>query len=291
MGNNFPKPPEVFHQSKRREHRPVLFPSCVRPRPGPLDRRGGRPSRTTDARPVRFARIAGSLARLQLELAVAPHSVETNRTGPTGISVNIVRGFAAHAENHYRTPDGTTGEVREYKLVIRQLRTLYGIRPVAEFGPLALKAVRQRLVESGNCRGVVNQRTRRMVRIFKWGVSEELVPAPIHQALATVRALQANRTAAPEAPPVLPVDDATVDATLPKLNRTVRAMVELQRYTGMRPGEVCRLRLSDIDRCEAIWVYPSHPAQDGPSREGSGRHDRAERPGRDRIVRGEWHRR
>jgi integrase len=32
-------------------------------------------------------------------------------------------------------------------------------------------------------------------------------------------------------------------------------MVELQRLTGMRPGEVCRMRLADIDRSGSVWVY------------------------------------
>src|SRR5262249_29699557 len=34
-----------------------------------------------------------------------------------------------------------------------------------------------------------------------------------------------------------------------------RCMVELQRLTGMRPGEACRLRLSEVDRTGEVWVY------------------------------------
>jgi integrase len=32
-------------------------------------------------------------------------------------------------------------------------------------------------------------------------------------------------------------------------------MVELQRLTGMRPGEVCRMRLAEVDRSGAVWAY------------------------------------
>ena len=45
----------------------------------------------------------------------------------------------------------------------------------AEFGPLALKAVRGELIKSGLCRSEVNKRVGRIVRAFKWAVGEELV--------------------------------------------------------------------------------------------------------------------
>lgn len=226
--------------------------------------------RWTDAAGVRHERLMpgpfdstesrAAYARLQLELTVAPHRVTTERTGPDGVSVNeLCEAFAAHAELYYRTKVGTTGEVREHRIVIRHLRELYGMRPALGFGPLALKAVRQRLVDAGNCRGVVNQRTRRIVRMFKWGVSEELVPPAAYQALKAVCGLQANRTEARETQRVMPVPAADVDTTLSFLNRTVRAMVELQHLTGMRPGEVCRVRLCEINRTGEVWTYrPAH---------------------------------
>jgi integrase len=57
-----------------------------------------------------------------------------------------------------------------------------------------------------------------------------------------------------------PVDDATVDATLPFLNRHVAGLVQFQRLTGCRPGEACRLRRCDIDMTGGeIWLYrPAH---------------------------------
>jgi integrase len=32
-------------------------------------------------------------------------------------------------------------------------------------------------------------------------------------------------------------------------------MVRLQRVAGLRPGEVCRIRQSDIDMTGAVWIY------------------------------------
>ena len=51
-----------------------------------------------------------------------------------------------------------------------------------------------------------------------------------------------------ETAPVLPVDDAVVDATLPHMPAVVADMVRLQRCTGMRPAEVCMIRPCDLDR-------------------------------------------
>ena len=52
-----------------------------------------------------------------------------------------------------------------------------------------------------------------------------------------------------------PADTKIVDATLPRLPLIVRAMVELQQATGMRPGELCIMRPADIDRSSDVWQY------------------------------------
>jgi hypothetical protein len=47
---------------------------------------------------------------------------------------------------------------------------------------------------------------------------------------------------------VKPAPEEHIDAILPHLTPSVRAMVEVQRLTGMRPGEVCRMTTGPIDR-------------------------------------------
>ena len=174
--------------------------------------------------------------------------------------MNCCLPFLKHAEQHYRRPDGTTtNEFQEYKLTVRHVRELYGQLPANDFGPLALKAVRQRFIDAGWCRGFINQRIGRVRRMFKWGVSEELVSSAVYHALAAVPGLQRGRTSARESKPVGPVNDAVVDATLPYLNRHVRGLVEFQRLTGCRLSEACAVRRCDIDTGGAIWLY--NPAQ------------------------------
>ena len=87
-------------------------------------------------------------------------------------------------------------------------------------------------------RKYVNKQIEHIKRMFKWAVSEELIPVAIHQALTTVTGLRKNRTPAKESEPIKPVDDAVVEQTLPWLSNVVADMVRIQRLTGCRPGEI-----------------------------------------------------
>jgi integrase len=191
-------------------------------------------------------------ARLMAERKAAPGP----GTGPDLTVNEVLVAFLRHADGHYIRPDGTrTNEVVEFKLTGRVTRELYGHTPAREFGPLALKAVRQRMIDGGLARTTINARVRRLKHVFKWAAGEELVPVATYQALRCVEGLQKGRTAAPEPEPILPVPLDDVNACLPFLRPAVRAMVRLQLLTGMRPGEVCRLRPCDLDRSGEVWFF------------------------------------
>lgn len=199
-----------------------------------------------------------AFARFQLELEACPVPAEVTRDGLT--VAELLLAYLDFAERHYRTPDGkSTSEIYEVRVVIRAVRELYADTPVSEFGPLALKTARQRWVTDGRSRTECNRRVGVVKRIIKWAVAEELAPPAVYQALAAVTGLQKGRTHAHECEPVGPVDSAIVDATLPHLSRYVRGMVQFQRLTGCRPGEVCLLRRCDIHMSNPVWLYtPSH---------------------------------
>jgi integrase len=93
--------------------------------------------------------------------------------------------------------------------------------------------------------------------MFRWGVLQELVSPITADALKFVPPLREGRTEAPESTLRTDVPDAVVDATLPHLLPTVAAMVQVQRLATMRPNEVCRMRVGDIDvkRKDGIWLY------------------------------------
>jgi integrase len=199
--------------------------------------------------------------RLIAELAVTPAPPVLGPLAAPRTVDEVLLAFWRHAQQHYRRADGTaTNAQMEYKMAMKPLRELYGNTPAREFGPLALKAVRARMLGTGLARSTINDRVRRLKHLFKWAVAEELIPPATFQGLAAVGGLQKGRTVARETAPIGPVDPATVAATVPYLNRTVRAMVEVQRLAGMRPQDVCRLRPCDLDRSGVVWVYrpPQH---------------------------------
>ena len=161
-----------------------------------------------------------------------------------------------HAQKYYRRPDGTqTGEVPSIRKALSPLRRLYGTSPAPDFGPLAMKAVREEMVRLGWCRTYANAQTGRIRRMFKWAAENELVPAGVYHGLAAVSGLKAGRTDARESEPVKPVPEGRVDAVLPHVTRQVAAMIRLQLLSGMRPGEVCKMRGIDLDMTGRLWLY------------------------------------
>lgn len=144
--------------------------------------------------------------------------------------------------------------------MIRVVRETHAHAPAGEFGPVALRAVRQRMIDRGWSRKNINLHIGRVRRVFKFGVEHELLSAGVWQALRAVGGLQAGRTIARETPPVPPVPDELFDATLPHLNRHVAGLIRFQRLTGCRPGEACGLRWCDLDTSGMVWVFrpPQH---------------------------------
>ena len=175
------------------------------------------------------------------------------------------------AKGHYQKNGRCTRVTPGIKCALRYLKNWYGKTPAAEFGPLALKGIRDSMIEDDLSRTYINDHLGRIKRMFKWGVGEQLIPAATYEALKAVDGLRKGRTAARETDPVEPVADEIVAATLVHLPEVVADMVCLERLTGMRPEEVCIVRPRDIDRGEEAWIYTpeSH---------------KTEHHGRDRVV-------
>jgi integrase len=152
------------------------------------------------------------------------------------------------------------------------------LRPVAamparEFGPRALQDVRRRLVDTPilrkrclpdgretteaipRSRRYVNDTVGRIRQLFNWAVGLELIPPERAFALSRVRALPIGQGRETE------VTGEVVNATLPHLTDEARALVLFIRWTGCRPSEAARLRMTDVhDRDRPIWRYrpPMH---------------------------------
>ncbi|MBW8016895.1 MAG: site-specific integrase [Planctomycetes bacterium] len=215
------------------------------------------------ARPLRpiGARYATTDNSTAIEVARAlleKHLFETSQNcqGEIVNIASLVRAYMEYANEYYVDSEGNpTSEPVSIKYALKPLVELFANLLIEEFGPLRLKEVRQRMIESGSCRKLINKRISIIRRMFKWAVSDQIVSPVILHGLQAVVGLKRGRSKAKESKRVLPVDEKYVYMVLPFTTKVLAAMVELQLLTGMRPGEVVILRPCDIDRSGAIWHY------------------------------------
>jgi integrase len=178
----------------------------------------------------------------------------------------LIDRYWQHVQGYYRHADGTpTGEVQAMLYALRPLNHLHGPTAAADLGPSSLKAVRELMVRGYEhpkygtqppiCRTLVNARVKRIRRMYKWAVENELVPPSTYQTLCAVAPLKRGRTDAKESSPVKPVARAVVEETLPIMRPMLADMVRIQLETGMRPGELVVMRACDIDMTGPVWLY------------------------------------
>lgn len=153
--------------------------------------------------------------------------------------------------------------------VMRELEDFCGDMLASEFGPRKLRAFRDHLLHPGTrSRRTVNDYVSIVVTCWRWATEHELVEAGNWQALRSLSRLKAGRTDARESSGIQPVDVADVRSTQQALPPTLRAMIDVQMLTGMRPGEVVIMRRSDLERDGDRMVYR-------PTRHKTQHHDRA----------------
>jgi len=185
-----------------------------------------------------------------------PAPVATPTVGADRISVNeLILAYFKFAQTLYIKHGEPTSEQGCIRQALRFARQLYGATPAAEFGPRALKNVRQAMVAAGRARKSINKDGHRIRRMFRWGVEEELLPPEIYQRLRAVAPLAKGKTAARETGKVPPVPDEHIRAILPHLPPPVAALVQLQLLTGTRPQEVMGLRPCDLTEGDGVWYY------------------------------------
>lgn len=194
-------------------------------------------------------------------------------SAPTSVTISsLISVYWEHAKSYYVRADGTpTHEIKTLRYALRPLRRLYGPTPAAEFGPLKLKAVRQEMitpsapladgatVRRGWSRRYINQQISRIKSMFRWATENEMIPPSVHHGLLAVRGLKKGRSDARETEPVKPVENDLVGPVLACVSRHVAAMIQLQRLTGMRSGELVILRACDLQTDGPVWTY--HPSQ------------------------------
>jgi integrase len=183
----------------------------------------------------------------------------------------LAAAYKRFAKGYYLRDSKGQDSYDHVRRAMRMLGEAYGSTRAVDFGPLAFKAMRERIATPERSWGYVNKIDDVIRRAFKWGASQELVPVSVFHGLQVVTGLKRGHAACRETAPVRPVDDATIEATLPHVPPVVADMVRLQRLTGARPAEVCIVRPCDVNTAGDVWEY----------RPGSNKNTHR---GRDRVI-------
>jgi len=160
---------------------------------------------------------------------VTPTKPEPRVVRIPGITVvELVAQFLDYADAFYVRPDGTpTGESQNFRDAVKPWVEMYGRDAVADLGPLALRAVRQAMIERGWSRNTINRQVERVRQVVRWGVGRELVSVLVPQALDQVEPLAAGKSKARETKPIRCVDPQLVEATLPYLQDVLGPLLEV----------------------------------------------------------------
>lgn len=165
--------------------------------------------------------------------------------------------YVKYAASYYVKDELPTPENGQIRSALKPLIKRYRKLAVSKFGPLKLQRVREDMLKERSwTRNTINDHIGRIVKMIKWGVSQELVPPDVYASCKAVENLKKGRCTAPEGRDVPPVELERIEAILPFVGRQIRAMILLQQLTGMRPQEVRLMRMADIDRADPrAWEY------------------------------------
>lgn len=163
-------------------------------------------------------------------------------------------GFERHAADRYRRPDGSpTGHADNLAAAFAPLLDRWGSRLLVTVGARELRQVQQAWIAAGLHPRTVNQRIGWVRGVFRWFVQRDWYAVEAWQALRAVLPAGGGNTRSDR---VRPAAAADVAAAAVLAGMPIRAMIEVQRLTAMRPGELVGMRPVDVQRAgRGVWVY------------------------------------
>lgn len=195
-------------------------------------------------------------SRQHPQTAVQPPDAGGEHAGDLTFNELFVRYWKQHVVGYYVKHGEPTSEQKNIRLAVKPLLELYGTTSVDDFGPVALRTYRQKLIDAGHCRKPINKAVDRVRRMLKWGGENEIISPLVHQRLLCVAGLKRGRSEAKESEPVLPVPMSHINAVLKHASPEIATMIRLQLLTGMRPQEVTLLCSDAIDTTDPrVWWY------------------------------------
>ena len=194
--------------------------------------------------------------RVQIQVLTDPAYLSPK---PQHVTVAVLgSAYLDYAEVH------DPGHYSAIKTAIGILLQHFSSQTVESLDSRSFVLLQEMFVNSGAARTYCNALMGFIRAMLKWGVLRKLVPHQVYVEAKFVPPLKQGKTRAYENPEREPVPDSVVQRTLPFMSPTVRAMVQVQRLTGMRPSEVCKMTVGAIDRSRGngLWYYsPKHKTE------------------------------
>lgn len=176
-------------------------------------------------------------------------SAEKVETSSDPTIAEIWLGYLTHCESWYIKDGKHTSEVQCIRDACSIVAKLFGDTPARLFSPKKLKEVREAFLASGWARQHVNKQVSRVRRMFRWAVSEELVPVAVLTAIETIEDIPKGRIRGlREQRKVTEIPWEVVELTFPALPQTLQELIRFHWLVGCRAGEACVLHVDDIDR-------------------------------------------
>ena len=163
--------------------------------------------------------------------------------------------YVEHARGYYLKDGVQTSEVNAIQMALKPLVKMFGREKIHSFGPRKLGMVRESMIQLKWARTTINQAIQRINRMLRWASQNEYAEASVYQSCRTMTGLRRGRCEAKESEPVQPAPPTNIDAIELFVARPIWSMIQLQLCTGMRPGEVCIVRASDIDVSGPVWEF------------------------------------
>ncbi len=168
--------------------------------------------------------------------------------GPTMAEVCLA--YLDHAETYY----AESTECENLLLACKPIDDLYSSLRASQFTIVQFEACRDWwLSDAKRSRQYINKQSKRLLRVLKWAATKRMIAASIYEECRLLAPLKAGRTTARETERVTCVPQNLVDATLPFCTGVLGDMIRFQLLVGSRPGELCSITPSMVDRSEDVW--------------------------------------
>jgi hypothetical protein len=164
--------------------------------------------------------------------------------------VEVTAAYKRYARDYYRKRGRVTNEYTAICSAMKVAQELYGRQSAAEFGPLKLQAVQQRMVQLDWSRKHINKQVSRLIRMFRWAASQELVPGQLPFDLRQSRDY-------PRVEPVLGCSGERTGATYRRRDRQQDPAVP---FSGRRGRQIRNAAAASAGQRHPVRSAPQDPA-------------------------------